>query len=262
MLELKVGVQLRSLRMPLRQALLTAAKLGAAAVEIDARSDLPLAEASQTAIRQIRKDLDDLRLRVSAVAFPTRRGYGDPANLDRRVEGTKQAMELAFRLGAPIVVNQAGHAPDDLDSPEGRLLLEALTDLGHYGQRVGALLAAETGLDAPQDLARLISAMPVGSLTVDYDPAALLLSGHDPLEALKLLGSHVMHVHVRDAVHDARPGAGAEVELGRGLVDWQAVLAGLEEKNYRGYLTLRRDGSRNPEAELALAVSYMRRLWN
>lgn len=261
MLELKVGIQLRSLRLPLRQALLTAARLGARAVEIDARHDLPPEEASQTALRQIRKDLDDLRLQVCAVAFPTRRGYGDPTKLDRRVEGTRRAMELAYGLGAPCVINYLGK-PAAPDSAEGRLLREVLTDLGRYGQKAGALLAAETGPDAPADLAQLIGDLPVGAVVVDYDPGALLLSGHDPLDAAARLGRNIVHVHVSDAVADARPGHGAEVALGRGLVDWPAVLAALEEQNYRGYLTLRRQSAADPPSELRDAVSYLRNLWS
>ena len=40
MLQIKVGVQLASLGLPLRKGLLTAREMGAEAVEIDARSEL------------------------------------------------------------------------------------------------------------------------------------------------------------------------------------------------------------------------------
>lgn len=262
MLELKIGLQLRSLRQPFRQALLTAARLGARAVEIDARSDLPTAEASQTALRQVRKELDDRGLRVCAVSFPTRRGYGVAEQLDRRVEGTKRAMELAHALGAPCVVNHIGRIPSDEESPEWQLLVEVLNDLGRHAQRVGAILAAETSTDSGATFARLIKALPLGSLGIHYDPGGLVLGGFDPMEVVAAVGAHVMHVHVRDAVPDARPGEGAEVALGRGVVDFPAVLAALEEQGYRGYFTLRRQSAENPVNELSLAIEYLRNLWN
>ena len=69
----KIGIQTRSLRQPLRQALETASRLGADGVEIDARTELPPAELSQTGIRQFRKLLDDLNLRLRRVVHDTAR---------------------------------------------------------------------------------------------------------------------------------------------------------------------------------------------
>ena len=66
----KIGIQTRSLNQPLKQALQTAVRLGAEGVEIDARTELPPSELSQTGLRQFLKMLEDLRLRVAAVAFP------------------------------------------------------------------------------------------------------------------------------------------------------------------------------------------------
>ena len=50
---------------------------------------------SPTGLRQFHKLLDDLNLRVSAVAFPTRRGYDEPDDLERRVLATQAAMRFA-----------------------------------------------------------------------------------------------------------------------------------------------------------------------
>ena len=74
MLTLQVGVQTASLGRTLKNGLLAAAKMNADAVEIDARSELRGEVQTQTAIRQFRKMLEDLNLRLAALAFPTRRG--------------------------------------------------------------------------------------------------------------------------------------------------------------------------------------------
>ena len=74
MLQIKLGIELASLRLPLKKGLLTARELGAEAVEIDARHELRPEDLSRTGVRQVRKMLDDLNLRVSAVSFRTRRG--------------------------------------------------------------------------------------------------------------------------------------------------------------------------------------------
>src|SRR5687768_4238129 len=102
----RVAIATASLRQPLKKALVTVAQLGAAAVEIDARSELKPSDLSATALRQFRGLLDDLNLRVAAVSFRTRRGYDVPDQLERRVEATKEAMRFAHALGANVVINQ------------------------------------------------------------------------------------------------------------------------------------------------------------
>ncbi len=113
-----VGVQTRSLRIPFKKALPRIAAMGAVAVELDARDELRPSQVTDTGLRQIRKWLNDHQLKVSAVSFRTRRGYDVAEDLERRVEATKEAMQLAFALGCSTVVNQVGRiAADETDNP-------------------------------------------------------------------------------------------------------------------------------------------------
>src|SRR6185503_13512578 len=153
----KIGIQTRSLRQPLRQALVSASRLGAGGVEIDARHELRPSELSRTGLREFHKLLDDLNLRVSAVAFPTRRGYDVPDDLERRVLATQEAMRFATDLRTDVVINRIGSIPEKSDDAAFQRLAEALTALGAYGDRIGARLAAQTADTNPQDLARLIA---------------------------------------------------------------------------------------------------------
>jgi sugar phosphate isomerase/epimerase len=106
----------------------------------------------------------------------------------------------------------------------------------------------------------LIDALPTGSIGIDLDPGLLIAHGHDPLEAVELLGTHIMHVHATDAVRSGPAGQSAEVPLGRGSVDFPAVLAALEERGYRGYFTIRRGPTSDPEFEIGQAVKYLRNM--
>jgi sugar phosphate isomerase/epimerase len=256
----KIGIQTRSLKQPLKQALQTAARLGAEGVEIDARTELPPSELSQTGLRQFLKLLDDLRLRVSAVTFPTRRGYGDPNDLDRRVAATQAAQRFAASLGAEVVVNRVGRLPDDEQAASFRQLVEALTAIGVYGERIGVRFAAQSGSEGPQQLARLIAAMPEQTVGIDLHPAALIAAGHSPREAVETLGPHVLHVHACDAVRDLGAGRAASVELGRGTADLPELLGRLTEFNYRGWVTIEGRDSADPAAEIENAVAYLRSL--
>jgi len=258
--ELKIGIQLRSLRQPFRKALQTAQRLGAAAVEIDARGDIRPHDLSETGLRELRKMLSDLELRVSAVGYRTRRGYNVADELDARIAGTKVAMKFAHDLGAPVVVNQIGPVGNDLTTDEMRLLADVLTDLGRYGDHVGAYLAAETGTESGTQLGKFIDTLPAGTLAVNLDPGNLMVNGFSPLEAAEVLGPHIRHVHAKDGVRDLGQGRGIEVPLGRGSVDFPSIIGALEQHAYRGYYTIERERAEDPESEIASAVRFLRNL--
>jgi sugar phosphate isomerase/epimerase len=257
---LKIGIQTRSLRQPLKKALQTAARLGADGVEVDLRTELPMAELSHTSIRQFRKQLEDLNLRLSAVAFPTRRGYDVLEALDRRILATQQAMTLAYQLGTSFVVNRVGSVPPDTEDPRFELLTASLTALGAHGERVGARIAAQTGSESGEQLKQLIEALPEQAIGVDFHPNGLILQGHSPQEAIVDLGPWVVHVHACDAVRNLSGGQGAEVELGRGMAEFPSLLGQLEEFGYRDWVTIERHDSVDPIAEVGNAIAYLREL--
>lgn len=261
MLQLKIGIRLASLGLPFGRALARAAALGAEAVEIDAQQEIQPAELSQSGIREIRKLLEDHRLRVCAVRYQTRYGYEVSDGLDRRIEATKQAMTVAYKLGASIVTNYVGHIPESEQDPSWTPLVDVLTDLGQHGQRVGATLCARTGAERGENLVRLIQALPAGSLGVDFDPAALIVNGHSPREALTVLAPSVLHVRARDAVRDISQGRGLDTPLGDGAADFPALLGLLEQHQYRGYLTIECEGAREAELRIRSAIEYLRRLF-
>jgi sugar phosphate isomerase/epimerase len=260
MLQIRVGIQLASLKLPFRKGLLIAKELGADAVEIDARNELKPEELSRTGVRQVRKMLDDLNLRVSAVSFRTRRGYHSLEDLDRRLEATRRALQMAYDLGTNVVVNHIGRIPAESDSTATSTMVAALTDLGRYSQRVGAFLAAETGSESGEELAKFMARLPPGSIGVDLNPGNLVLQGHSPREAVRALAPHVMHVHATDATRDLALARGFEVPLGQGSADLPELLGALEEHQYGGYITVARRDADNPLSDIRQAVEFLRNM--
>lgn len=261
MLPLKIAIQVRSLKLPLKRALPLARRLGASAVELDARGELNPQLLTRTGLRQLLKLLDDLELTVAAVGFPTRRGYGVADDLDRRVGATKAAMTMARELRCSLVVNQVGRVPTDTDSPEWGNMVAALGDLAHHAHHAGAWLSAETGTESGADLKRLVDALPPGALPVTFDPGNLLVNGFSPGEAVETLGSHIVHVHANDAVRDLAIGRGVRVQLGRGSIDFAALLGTLEQFGYRGHVSIERQDADDPAGEIAQAVEYLQTLF-
>lgn len=256
---ISIGIQLASLRQPFATALETAARLGADGVELDARNELRPREMSETARRHLRKKLEDYGLKVSAVAFPTRRGYEVADDLERRIDATKEAMSLAYQIGSRTLLNHVGHIADE--GPDRDRLLQALEDLGRYGQRIGVFLCATTGAESPEKLQGLIAALPEGHLGVNLDPGALLINGESPREAVKLLGRDILHVRASDGVRDLARGRGLETQLGRGAADFPELASMLEEQQYRGYFTIQRQHAEHPIEEISQSVQYLQNMW-
>ncbi len=255
---LNLAIQLSSLRLPIRQALRAASTLGVSGVELNVRTDLAGIDWSGTVLRQIRKLLDDLNLKIVALAFPTRRGYNVAEDLDKRIAGTKSAMKLAYDLGARVVTNSIGRIPDKEDDPDWQLLVQVLDDIGRHGLRVGAQLAAETGSASGPDLAKLLAALPDSGIGVHLNPGQLIVNGFSAQEAVESLGSSILYVTAQDGLRDLARGRGVEVELGRGAVDYPAVLAALAERDYRGYFTLTAPNSADPQHDLHRAIQFLR----
>lgn len=258
--KLRVAVQLASLGLPFKKALHTAAEMGADAVEIDGRGEVGPRHLSRTGLREVRKMLDDLNLRVCALTYRTRRGYHVADDLDRRIEGTKQALRFAYELGAAVVVNQIGDVPIQPEGAAWTLLVQSLTEIGRYGQQAGAMLAAVTGAEAGTDLARLIHALPPATLGVAFDPGNLIINGFSASDGLNELAPHVVHVHVRDAVRDLTRGRGLEMPVGRGSVDFPQLIGALEQQGFRGYWTIVRSESNDVREEIRMALHYLRSL--
>jgi sugar phosphate isomerase/epimerase len=263
------SVAATSLSSDLRTALRRARELGVRGVELDARAGLDPAQVSHSGVRQLRKWLDDEGLVVSAVAFRTRGGYGEAERLEPRIAATKAALELAHGLGAGVVLNHIGDIPPPAAEPAAgepapaadprwRLLVDVLSDLGGWGERVGATLCAEAGRAGPDDLVRVMAALPAGSLTCDVVTGALVVHGHDPVAAVEKLSGHIGFVHATDAVAGAFAGRGRAVILGTGQVDFAGVLGALEERGSRGWIGLETVDDRGGSRELAAAIEFLR----
>jgi sugar phosphate isomerase/epimerase len=131
--------------------------------------------------------------------------------------------------------------------------------LGQYGDRVGSVLALETGLESGEVLARFLARFDTGGLGVNFDPANLLLNGFDPSESARALHGRIVHAHAKDARRVSASRATQEVPLGHGDLDWMNLLGVLEEIDYRGWLVIEQETGANRPADIAAGVGFLRR---
>jgi sugar phosphate isomerase/epimerase len=260
MSKIKLGVRGKSFGVPLRRALEEARQLRVTGIELDAAGDLSPRSLSQTGRRELLHLLRGHGLSVTALNCPLRHGFDVAENLQPRLEHVKEVMSLSYDLGPRLVIVQAGRIPEQADDPRDGLMKEALLALGQHGDRVGATLALETGLEAGETLRAFLDRLDTGSLGVNFDPANLLMNGFTVYDAVKALAGRVRQVHAKDARPSTASRSAQEVPLGHGDIDWLLFLGTLEEIDYRGWLVVEREGGANPLHDVAAGVKFLRRL--
>jgi sugar phosphate isomerase/epimerase len=167
-------------------------------------------------------------------------------------------MDFAYSLGSSVVINAIGYVPEDAEHPAYVQLLASLTELARHGERVGAILACETGTEPVSRLTNLIGSITTGSIGIHFNPASLILADHYDNDAIRLCAPLVRSVSIRDAVRDLAQRRGVEVEIGRGSAEFPEILGVLEEQGYRGWFIVDRPPSSIVESEISDAISLMR----
>jgi sugar phosphate isomerase/epimerase len=223
--------------------------------ELEVKGDLTPQNLSQTGRRELRHLLSSNNLEASALYCPLRRGLDVAENQAARIDYLKEVLSLSFDLGPRIVIVQAGKVPEKEDDPRFLLMHDALEALARHGDRSGATLALDTGLESGEALKRFLDRFDTAGLSVNFNPANLLVAGFNPYEAARALGRRIVHAIAQDA-RSVSPNRLQTVLAGHGDIEWMQMLATFEEIEYKGFLIVPGEDV----AELNAGVSFLRRL--
>ena len=279
---MKLGVITDCFGRPLSESLRMAAELGFDGVQIYATTGSFSPDALDAAGRQrYREELRACGLEVSALCGDMG-GYGFEIAADNpaRIEKTKRIIDLANEFETAVVTTHIGVIPSDPQEERYRVMQAALTECGRYATAHGVTLAIETGPEPASVLKGFVEGT-AGGVGVNLDPANfVMVTAQDPVEAVELLGPHIVHTHVKDGVmhrrtdpkiiYDcfARGGIEAlnvsdyftETPVGEGDVDFPAYLRALRAAGYDGYLTVERETGADPIADIRRAKDTITQL--
>jgi L-ribulose-5-phosphate 3-epimerase len=257
---MRIGVVLESMGVPLRQGLPLAARMGVAGVQVDAAGDLSPDRLTETGRRELRNLLRTYNQELTALNCPFRRGLDAAENQQARIDHARNVLSLAFELGPRVAIVQCPKLPGENEVERANLMREALTALGRHGDRVGAALALEIGLDPPEAVRDYLDTFDVGSLKVNYDPANLLVNGFDPVKGVIPLHRYIAHTHARDARRLTVNRGAQEVPLGAGDIDWLSYVASLTAVEYRAWLTIKRETGVDRIKDVERGVAFLKRM--
>ncbi len=184
-----------------------------------------------------------------------------------RIEALKRASDLAKACGVKAVHTHCGFIPEDPNEPLYAGAVQATREVATYVRNNGQMFLMETGQETPITLLRAIKDVGLDdlgvNLGVNLDVANLILYGKgEPVGALDVIGPYVRGVHAKDGLYPTDPyGLGEETPIGKGLVRFPEVFAGLKRLQYAGPITIEREISGPAqESDIAASKLYLERL--
>ena len=199
------------------------------------------------------KDIPTVQRTVGLVPEDTRRD---------RVARTKAVSDVARQLAIDSVACHIGFVSHDFGSASYAAIRDVTRDICDHCGNNGQSFTLETGQEPAKVLLRFIEDVKRPNLNINFDPANMILYGTgDPIEALGVLGKHVVSVHCKDGDWppvDQPDALGVEKPLGEGSVNFPAFLVKLKEIGYRGLLSIEREeqdqGRRAADIRKAIAL--------
>src|SRR4051812_5781049 len=171
-----------------------------------------------------------------------------------------QAALLAKELGLKMLLTHMGFIPPSSDPKYGTMIERATIIAEDLGEQ-GLDLLMETGQESAPELLQFMNDVKRKNVFVNFDPANMILYGAgDPIDAIEVLGRHIKHVHVKDAVMSKQPGIewGTEVPFGTGEVPPEKFLLALASAGFTGPIAIEREAGENRVADIRFAIETLK----
>jgi sugar phosphate isomerase/epimerase len=190
-------------------------------------------------------------------------GFIPPEFREERERRTFAVSDFAAALGVKSIACHIGFVPEDTGEPDYIAVRGMVQRICDHAARHGQTFALETGQEPAHVLLRFLRDVGRPNLGINFDPANMILYGTgDPVEALDVLGPHVLSVHCKDGdwpAKDAPGSLGAERPLGEGSVGLPRFLEKLKAIGFRGPLNIEREAENQEERyrDLRAAVKLL-----
>ncbi len=169
------------------------------------------------------------------------------------------AAEVTKDLEVEYLSMHAGFI-DHTDVEKYKVMCDRIKGMADVAEANGIMLLMETGQETAEEMASFLKDLDHPAVGINFDPANMILYDKgDPIEAVKVLGPWIKHVHIKDANRTETPGQwGAEVPWGDGQVDSEKFLNALTEIGYEGTLAIEREAGSNRAGDIKLAIERLR----
>lgn len=168
------------------------------------------------------------------------------------------AAEVTGELGVKYLSMHAGFLDQGQTEYAGKFCdrLRYLADVAGQNE---IMLLMETGQESTAELRDFLEKLNHPAVGVNFDPANMILYNKGiPVEAVRVLGPWIRHVHIKDAIRTTQPGTwGVEARWGQGEVGADAFLKALKEIGFDGVLAIEREAGDDRFGDIKVAVERL-----
>jgi sugar phosphate isomerase/epimerase len=220
---------------------------------------------------------------TSMICFSPDFTHPDPKERRRQVERQKAAIDLTVRLGARHCRTLSGQRHEGLTRADGiARALDGIRRSLDHAERRGVVLCMENHYKdgtwrhpefaQPEEVfLEIVEQIDSAFFGVQYDPSNAWIGGYDPIRFLKKVRHRVVTMHASDrslapgaTMEDLRRSDGAtgyaaalrHGEVGRGVIDYDAVFRLLAEVGFDGWISIE-DGV-NGLDEIRRSVDFLK----
>jgi sugar phosphate isomerase/epimerase len=200
----------------------------------------------------------------AVVAMPYFVGDFDETNRRSAIDDVKRLLSTLPAAGAAGIVMPNGFgvfskrlppfSPPRSDEESKEKLVDALTELGRHGERVGSKIYLEPLnryedylVNTLADAVQIVEAVGSSAVRVIADTFHMSIEEAHPGVAIRAAGQHIEHVQLWDS---------NRLEPGQGHYDWSDTLDALEAIGYEGWLAME-CGLSGPPAEVLAPVAAL-----
>lgn len=187
-------------------------------------------------------------------------GYAPADHWEQRRAQSVAAADICKTLGITKLSTHIGFVPISSD-PNYTVMVERVGEIAAEFASRDISLLMETGQESASELLQFLNDLCCRNVGINFDPANMILYGAgDPIEAIKTVGRHIWHVHIKDANASEQPGTqwGAEVPFGKGEVDVKEFLHALDDVGYRGPFVIEREAGNDRVNDVIFAIQTLR----
>ncbi len=192
-------------------------------------------------MRTIRRESERLNMPLYTFAFTANRffplGSPDKEIREKGVSLLCDACDFAAYVGAQTI-NIAAYDVYEAESTAETeaLFIRSLERCADYAATRGVIISLETMdshfIDTTKKAMKYVRMIDSPYIQIGADPGNITAFGHDPVTDIPCGGRHIVEVEFKDVL----PGNVRDIELGTGIVDFDAVFKMLGQIEYRGFL--------------------------
>jgi len=222
--------------------------------------EIPLGRGDATHYANVRKELDRVGLRATAVtslSAETNAVSSDPAVRQAAIEHMKWAIDMCSTLEAETLCGPfhsafkefTGKGPTD---DEKKRCAEVMRRAAEMAESVNVALATEFlnrfecyVLTTAADARELVDAVDHPSFGMTYDTHHAHIEEHDTGASIRACGRRINHVHISENDRGTP---------GKGQVRWHETFEALHANDYGGWLTIESFSRASPEFAAAIHI--------